>query len=332
MSSAERPRASAAIHYYRPRLGRGALRPRYLASWLLVAVLSVLAWLPLAITRPIGAVLGLLTMVANRKRREIGRINLAMCFPEMPSSRRNRLLRQHFIVNGQSLVDHGLLVFGAKRRIVRLTRIRGIGPYRELIRQGRNVILLVPHVVGINFVGPVLARERPTFSMVKVQRNPIVNWMMTRGRLRFGGGLIAREQGLRPVVRGLREGLAFYYLPDEDFGPRQSVFAPFFGVPTATLPTLGRLAELADATVVPCFARVLPHARGYEVVLKPPLAGFPSGDPRADAAAMNRAIEDGIREMPEQYLWTFKKFKTRPEGAPSPYPTRSKRKRGRRTR
>jgi lauroyl/myristoyl acyltransferase len=332
MSSAERPRARAANHYYRPRLGRNALRPRYLAGWLLVAVLWVSAWLPLVVTRPIGAALGLLMLAANRKRREIGRINLQLCFPELPPAARARLLRRHYIASGQAMVDLGLLVFGAKRRLVRLTRIRGLDAYRELARSSRNVILLVPHMVGINFVGPVLARERSTFSMMKLQRNPIVNWVLNRGRLRFGGALLARDQGLRPVVRGLREGLAFYYLPDEDFGPKESLFAPFFGVPTATLPTLGRLAAMADAAVVPCFARVLPRARGYEVVLKPALAAFPSGDAQADATAMNRAIEDGIRQMPEQYLWTFKRFKTRPPGAPSPYPTRSKRRRGQRTR
>jgi lauroyl/myristoyl acyltransferase len=166
--------------------------------------------------------------------------------------------------------------------------------------------------------------------MMKLQRNPVVNWILNRGRLRFGGGLLSRDQGLRPVVRGLRAGLAFYYLPDEDFGPKQSVFVPFFGIPTATLPTLGRLAEMADAAVVPCFVRVLARARGYEVVLGAPLASFPSGDRLADAAAMNRAMEDGIRDMPEQYMWTLKLFKTRPDSAPAPYPHKARHRRGRR--
>jgi lauroyl/myristoyl acyltransferase len=109
------------------------------------------------------------------------------------------------------------------------------------------------------------------------------------------------------------------YSPDEDFGERQSVFVPFFGVPTATLTTLGRLAHMTNALVAPCFTRLLPGGRGYEVILKPPLENFPEGDRLRDATRMNQVIEEGLRSMPEQYLWTFKLFKTRPGQAPSPY-------------
>jgi lauroyl/myristoyl acyltransferase len=94
---------------------------------------------------------------------------------------------------------------------------------------------------------------------------------------------------------------------------------PFFGVPTATLATLGRLAQITNALVVPCFTRLLPGGRGYEVILKPPLENFPEGDRLRDATRMNQVIEEGLRTMPEQYLWTFKLFKTRPDNAPSPY-------------
>jgi lauroyl/myristoyl acyltransferase len=296
----------------------------------MVGLLWLSAGLPLALTRPLGAGLGLLMMAANRKRREIARVNLELCFPHWSVRQRARVRRRHFVANGQALLDLGLLAFGSKRRIVRVTHVRGLQQYRELARRGANVVLLMPHMVGMNFAGPILQRERPTFSMMKLQRNPLVNWILNRGRLRFGGGLLAREQGLRPVIRGLRAGRAFYYLPDEDFGPKQSVFVPFFGIPTATLPTLGRMAQMADAQVVPCFVRLLPRARGYEVVLKPPLPAYPSGDPVADAAAMNHAIEEGIRQMPEQYMWTLKMFRTRPAGAAAPYPTTAKRKRAKR--
>jgi lauroyl/myristoyl acyltransferase len=137
--------------------------------------------------------------------------------------------------------------------------------------------------------------------------------------MRFGCFLLSRTQGLRPVIRALKQGLVFMYSPDEDFGERQSVFVPFFGVPTATLTTLGRLAHMTNALVVPCFTRLLPGGRGYEVTLKPPLEDFPNGDRVRDAARMNEVLEEGLHTMPEQYLWTFKLFKTRPGQAPSPY-------------
>lgn len=296
---------------------KNSYAPRYWPSWLWLFLLRLIAVLPMSWSRALGAGLGLLMMVSNKKRRHIARINIEMCFPQMNLREREHLLRRHFIVSGQSYLDLAYLAWASKRRIRRKTHIRGLDHYHDL--RGRNIILLAPHCVGMNFGGAVIAGERAQFSMVKLQRNPVVNALLNRGRMRFGCFLLSRQQGLRPVIRGLKQKLAFYYLPDEDFGERHSVFAPFFGVPTATLTTLGRLARLTDALVVPCFTHLLPGGRGYEVILKPPLEDFPTGDRARDAARMNQVIEEGLRPMPEQYLWTFKLFKTRPGHAPSPY-------------
>lgn len=303
--------------YYRLKLGRRSLAPKWWSSWLLLGLLRLVALLPLRISRVFGAMLGLFMYALNTKRRRIARVNLGLCFPEKSEYSRAQLLRRHFIVKGQSYVDLGFLAWASERRILRKTHIRGLEQYHSL--RGRNIILLAPHCVGMNFGGSVIARSHMQFSMIKLQRDPAVNWLLNRGRMRFGCFLLARTQGLRPVIRGLKQGRVFYYLPDEDFGQRQSVFVPFFGVPTATLATLGRLAHLTNALVVPCFTRLLPGGRGYEVILKPPLKSFPSGDRTHDAARMNEVIETALRSMPEQYLWTFKFFKTRPDGAPSPY-------------
>ncbi len=313
------PRTDSGTAFYRLKLGRKAFAPRWWPSWLLLLFLRLSALLPLRVSRLLGATLGLLIYALNAKRRHIARVNLKLCFPDKSDAERADLLRRHFMVKGQSYLDTGFLVWASLRRIRRATHIRGLEHLRAARQRGRNVILLAPHFLGMNFAASALAREHAEFSMMKLQRNAVVNWLLNKGRMRFGLKLLARTQGLRPVVRTLKEGLAFYYLPDEDFGPRHSVFAPFFGVPTATLTTLGRLAELTDAAVIPCFVRLLPRGRGYEIMLKPPLANYPRGDKQDDAARMNRALEDGIRTHPEQYMWTFKLFKTRPHGAPAPY-------------
>ncbi len=313
------PRTDSGTAFYRLKLGRKAFAPRWWPSWLLLLFLRLSALLPLRASRLLGATLGLLIYALNAKRRYIARVNLKLCFPDKSDAERARLLRRHFTVKGQSYLDTGFLAWASLQRIRRATHIRGLEHLRAARQRGRNVILLAPHFLGMNFAASVLAREHAEFSMMKLQRNAVVNWLLNKGRMRFGLKLLARTQGLRPVVRTLKEGLAFYYLPDEDFGPRHSVFAPFFGVPTATLTTLGRLAELTDAAVIPCFVRLLPRGRGYEIMLKAPLANYPRGDKQDDAARMNRALEDGIRTHPEQYMWTFKLFKTRPHGAPAPY-------------
>lgn len=281
--------------------------------------MRLLALLPLRVSRALGAVLGELMYYANAKRRRIARVNLELCFPELSRHSRERLLRRHFRLAGQGYLDIAFLVWASDRRFRRKTRVLGLEHVQRALDGGRNIILLAPHCLGMNVGGIVLAARTSVFSMVKRQRDPLVNWLLNKARSRYGSPLIWREQGLRPVLRALDQGIAFYYLPDEDFGPKNSVFVPFFGIPTATLTTLGRLAERADADVIPCFTRLLPNGRGYEVVLYPALADFPSGDRVVDAARMNEAFERGIRAMPEQYMWTFKLFKTRPQGAPSPY-------------
>ncbi len=303
--------------FYRPRLGRKTFAPRWWPSWLLLLFLRLSAMLPLRVSRVFGALLGLLMYLFNAKRRRIARVNLGLCFPDKTDVERTRLLHRHFKVKGQSYVDLGFLLWASARRIERKTVVHGLEHVRVAKGRGRSVILLESHCVGMNVAPALLARHHPDVLMMKLQRNPVVNWLLNSVRARFGLRLITRAQGLRPAVRALKQGLVFHYLPDEDFGLRRSVFAPFFGVPTATLATLGRLAELTDAVVIPCFVRLSP--RGYEITLKAPLANFPRGDKQDDAARMNRALEDGIRTHPEQYMWTFKLFKTRPHGAPSPY-------------
>lgn len=307
------------VSFYRPELRAAHFAPSYWGTWAGLLLLSALAPLPLLVTRGVGTFLGAIMFLVNGKRRRIARTNLRLCFPEFSADARARLLRRHFIVYGQSVSDTAHLVWSSRRRLQRMTRWRGLDSYRQLVRGGRHVILLVPHLVGMNFSGALLSREHSTFSLVKPLRNDVMNWFLHRARTRFGAVLLTRGQGLLPVIRALQRGLTFYYLPDEDLGPRHSVFAPFFGVATATLSTLGRIANMGDAAVIPCFVRLLPWGRGYEVVLEPPLAAFPTGSESDDASRMNRAIEAGVRAMPEQYFWTFKLFKTRPAGEPSPY-------------
>lgn len=281
--------------------------------------LRALALLPLPVSRALGLVFGELMYRANAKRRRIARINVDMCFPQLTPAEREAMVRRHFRLAGQSYLDLAFLAWTSERRFARKTELVGLEHVRAARARGRRVILLAPHAIGMNVGGIVVSRYESVFSMVKPQRSPALNWLLDKARSRYGAPLVARARGLRPVVRGLERGMIFYYLPDEDFGPQRSVFAPFFGVPTATLPLLGRLAARAQAEVVPCFTQLLPRGRGYRVILQPALSDFPSGDAAADAGRMNQTLERGIRATPEQYMWTFRLFHTRPDGAPSPY-------------
>ncbi len=142
-------------------------------------------------------------------------------------------------------------------------------------------------------------------------------WIL-RGRRRFGNlRLFGRAAGVKPIVTALREGQPLYLLPDMDFGPDDSVFVPFYGLPTATVPSLSRFARLGRAKIVPLLPRLT--ATGYEVEVLAAWSDFPSDDPVADTARMNVHLQRYIDTMPAQYYWVHKRFKTRPEGEASLY-------------
>jgi Kdo2-lipid IVA lauroyltransferase/acyltransferase len=281
---------------------------------LAVAILWLLHFLPLGALAAVGNGIGRLLFWLIPERRRVTRVNLEKCFPQMAPAARERLARAHFRAFTRSLLEHGLLWWAPEARIRRLIRLEGLEHLQAL--RGTPVILLVPHFVGLDACATRLALEISAVGIYSKQKSALLTRLLTHGRARFGNQhLVSRQQGVRAAIRSmLREKRPFYYLPDQDYGPRDALFVPFFGVPAATIPGLSRIARLAGAKVVPCVTRMLPGGAGYVVRLEPPWESFPGGDHYADTRRMNEYIERQVRAMPEQYLWMHKRFKTRPPG------------------
>jgi KDO2-lipid IV(A) lauroyltransferase len=288
---------------------------RRLGSWLALVLLWVLHWLPASALGAIGRALGRLLYRFGRGR--ITDTNLALCFPGMSEAERKALGRRHFEALGRNAMEMSVMWFASDERVLDLVSIRGREHLDRL--RGKPVILLVPHFIGLNMGGARISHEYPgSASIYSRQKNPVLDRLFLRGRLRFGHPiLLSRQDGMRAIVKTLREGRLLYFLPDMDFGPRDAMFVPFFGVPAATVTALPRLAKLGRATVVPAVVRQL--ERGYEIVVHPPWEDYPGSDVESDVRRMNAFIEDRVREIPEQYFWAHKRFKTRPAGEPSPY-------------
>jgi KDO2-lipid IV(A) lauroyltransferase len=216
--------------------------------------------------------------------------------------------------------------WGASRaRLARLVKIRHRATIDRCMAEGRAVIVLVPHFVGLELGGAAFtALVHSGVYMYQRIRNPVIDWQMRRIRRQYGSVSIERQDDLRGLVRELKRGTPFFYLPDQDAG-RRGLFVPFCGIAASTVPMLGRFAAMTDAVVIPTRARFLPRGRGLELIFDPPLDAFPSGDRVADTARMNQAIETCIHEMPEQYFWVHRRFKTRPPGEPSVYPPKRRR-------
>ena len=283
-----------------------------------LALIRLLHLLPLAALARVGAALGVLLHALAHARRNVVLTNLRLCFPALSEDERQQLARNHFRAFGRSLLEHGILWWGSKEEVQALVRIEGLEHWRGVTDQ--PVILLAPHFIGLDMGGIRLAAEFRLNSVYSRQKSAAADEIFIHGRTRFGQTtLFARQDGIRPMIKSLKSGEPFYYLPDMDLGARDSVFAPFFGVAAATITGLSRIAALAGAVIVPCVTRQLPGSAGYVVTLYPAWRDFPGGDPAADAQRMNAFIEERVREMPEQYYWLHKRFKTRPAGEPRLY-------------
>ena len=278
-----------------------------------VFLIWLLHFLPLPILAAIGNALGMLLYAFATERRKVATVNLHLCFPELDERKRAALVRAHFRVFARCFIERGILWWSSQARIQRLIHV--VGQEHLQAVQGEPMIILAPHFVGLDVGGSWMTQYTDIVSMYSSQKNPLFHNLLLRGRNRFGQQrLYSRQQGLRPVIKAMREGYPFYYLPDQDFDSKDALFIPFFGIPASTLTTVSRLATMTDARVVPCITRVLPGGQGYEVRFYPAWDHYPTGDLEADTRRVNEFIEQRVREIPEQYFWLHKRFKTRPPG------------------
>ena len=269
--------------------------------------------LPFYAIAKIGRGIGWLGYWLVVPRRIVVDINLKLAFPELSERERVQLAKRHFSALGRALLERGILWYAPRERVVRFVRFEDVEHFDAV--RGQPVLLLAPHFVGLDMGGTRVATEWKAASMYGKQKNPALDRAMRRGRERFGDPiLVSRQEGIRPVVRAIRDGFPFYYLPDADLGPKESIFVPFFGVQTATVPALARLAQVSRARIVPIVTRQLPDGQGYAARFYPAWEDFPTGNVEADTRRMNEFIEARVREMPEQYYWVHKRFKTRPPG------------------
>ena len=278
-----------------------------------VFIFWLIHFLPFPVIVAIGNGLGILAYPFAVERRRVGMINLKLCFPEMSDDARKKLVRAHFKMFMRGLIERSILWWSSAERINGLIRVEGVEHFEAI--KDKPSILLTPHFVGMDAGGQWIAQHTDTVCMYANQKNRYLTELLLKKRARFRNQhLYSRQEGLRPILKGMRKGMPFVYPPDQDQGVKDGAFIPFFGVPAATMTSLPRIAQMTGAKVVPSITRLLPGGEGYVLTFYPAWENYPSGDDIADARRMNAFIEDRIREMPEQYFWLHKRFKTRPEG------------------
>ena len=279
--------------------------------------MRLLAMLPLRIVRAMGKLLGWALYVSVASRRRVVRINLSVCFPDKPPQDIRKLTRETFIYFAQAWLDRSWVWHAPRSWILR--RVTLTGAVHEMTGNDPTIVF-VPHFVGMDAAwgGFVLRHPRESITIYTDQSNKLVDRWILRGRRRWGHmQLFGRIEGIKPILSATRAGKPLFLLPDMDFGPQESIFVPFFGVSTATVPSLSRFARLGRAKVVPGLVSMT--STGYEVKFLPAWGNFPTDDVVADTALMNEKLESYIKDQPAQYFWVHKRFKTRPEGGPDFY-------------
>jgi KDO2-lipid IV(A) lauroyltransferase len=274
-----------------------------------MCLMWLLHFLPLGMLSALGGAAGWLAFWAVPERRKVARINIAKCFPHQTPDESEQLARAHFRAFGRAAMHLGILWWSPRGRVERLVRVEGM----EHLKGHAKTIVFAPHFVGFEATLQRLALEFPIAMMYSRQKDPLFEASLLRARQRFGGKMYPRQAGIKTGIEVINSGTLYYYLPDLDFGPKRAVFVPFFGVLAATVTGLAYIARTTGAAVVPCVTRLLPGG-GFAARLFPAWRDFPAGDDVADARRMLAFIEEQVLQMPEQYWWLHKRFKTRPPG------------------
>ncbi len=312
MKSQQNIRFTARVGY-QPRWLWSFLLPKYWGVWLGVACLLVLGLLPFRWRDKLAEKLGVIIGHKAKKQRKRARINLEQCFPQWSTAQREEVIDKMFILVTQVMLGIGEIALRSRQHLQQRCEFLGWEHFEKAHKAGQNIIFMVPHGWAIDTAGILLRSfDLPVMAMYNPHRNPLVDWLWTKVRLRFGGSAHARQNGIKPFLTQVRKGQIGYYLPDEDYGAELSEFVDFFATYKATLPSLNKMAKLTKAIILPMFPRYDAKAGKYIMQINAPLTL--TDDPKQAARAMNEAIENFVTPTPEQYVWILRLLKTRKNG------------------
>lgn len=306
-----------------PVFEKKLLAPWYWPVWMLVGFLWLLARLPWAVQLRLGAGLGWLVYKTLGRRVEDTRVNIRLCFPEKSEAEREVMVRDVFRNAGLTLFETANAWFRPAEYYRGRLTLEGLEQLRQVEAEGRSILLLGAHYSMMDLGAAMASLYFQVDTVYRQQKNPVLEYVMTSRRLRYHRWAIPHED-MRNLIRALKGGHIVWYTPDQDFGMRHAVFAPFFGVPAATITTPARLARINDSAVLIVHFHRIGDDEAYRMTLSAPLQDYPSADELADATLVNAELEKRIRKAPSQYMWYHRRFKTPPPGGKAPYPPKPK--------
>jgi KDO2-lipid IV(A) lauroyltransferase len=310
--------SNKAVPPYRP------LAPRYWPTWLGIGFMWLVVKLPFGTQQAIGRKLGTLFRLFSGYRRTIVRTNISLCFPELNTQQQQQLVNRCFESLGMSLIETAFTFWASDERFGKFGTLDGLEHIEAAHKQGKGVLLLSGHFCSLDFAGRLLASYHPACFTYQKLRNKLIDSAIRKRRAETSEILINRYD-TRGFIKTLKAGHVVWYAPDQDQARKNSVFAPFFGITANTLTATTKLVKLTGAAVLPFHIRRRPDNKGYALTIAPPLEDFPGSSELEDAARFNAIVESQVREHPEQYLWTHRRFKTRPDKEDKLYPPKPRR-------
>lgn len=299
------------------------LSPRFWPTWLLIGFIWLLSLLPWAIQLRLGAAIGWLLYKLLGRRVEDTRVNLRLCFPDKTEREREDMVRDVFRNAGLTLFETANAWFRSPEYYRSRFALEGLEHLQAAQAEGRSVLLLGAHYSMMDLGASMASLYFKVDTVYRQQKNPVLEHMMTSRRMRYHYWAIPHED-MRSLIRALKSQHIVWYTPDQDFGLRHAVFAPFFGIMASTITTPTRLARIDNSAVMLVHFHRIGDAEQYRMTLTPPLDNYPSGDEVTDATRVNATLEALIRRAPTQYMWYHRRFKTAPPGGKSPYPPKPK--------
>ena len=290
--------------------------PKFIPTWILIGLMKLGAKLPFAVQVMIGSVMGKMLYPILSRFRKIAFTNLSRCFPDKSHSDVESLVKQNFEAIGISIFETANAYFASDKKIRSLITINNQHFLDNALKNKQNIVLLAAHFMPLMLGSRALLLDHKIANIYRPQNNRLFDEIMRQGFVNNGATMI-KTKDTRNMLKTIKSGLPIWYAPDQDLGEKNSVFAPFFNLKTATVAATARLASTPNTVVIPYF--FIRDAKGYQMNFEAPLDQYPSKDPVESATTTNQILEQQILKAPEQYLWIHKRFKTRPPGESSFY-------------
>lgn len=290
---------------------------------LLRGTIAALGTLPLAANHTLGALLGEIAWRANTRARRVSEINVALCLPELDEGARARLVRRSLRETGKALTETAWLWRRPRHRVAeRIVEVRGAELLEAARARGRGLIAVTPHLGSWELCNlPFSHGERgDILYLYRPPRNALLEPVLIDGRANVGGRPARLDPGgIRTVIGELRDNGTVGVLPDQEPDANAGVFAPCFGEPALTMTLLAKLAARGDPSVLFIVTERLPRARGWRVHFLEAEPGIADADKTRAATALNRSVERCVRLCPEQYLWSYRRYRELPGGGQRAY-------------